>query len=241
MSTYRQLTYLVLDELKGQSDDFTYTEDHIIFLLDKYRAFLLKQRYSDIKKQMPESNYQTLCLDLIQVPAISGDTCEGGMYLRSKDKIPNLMQLGSPRVTSTDYYQGDFNYISRDRMRYVGNNKFLKNMIYTSIAPDQYLYFKSQNTEFLNLEKAKMTGIFQDASEAALLACENTENCDVIDSSFPLEEALISPLIELVVKELLGASYRPEDSNNNSNDDLANLVNFIRRNTKSSLQKQIED
>ena len=145
--------------------------------------------------------------------------------------------MGSPRVTSSDYYQGDFNYVSRDRMRYVGNNKFLKNMIYTSIAPDQYLYFKSQNTEFLNLEKAKMTGIFQDASEAALLACENTENCDVIDSPFPLEEALISPLIELVVKELLGASYRPEDSNNNSNDDLANLVNFIRRNTKSALQK----
>ena len=137
MSTYRQLTYLVLDELKGQSDDFTYTEDHIIFLLDKYRAFLLKQRYSDIKKQMPESNYQTLCLDLIQVPAISGDTCEGGMYLRSKDKIPNLMQLGSPRVTSTDYYQGDFNYVSRDRMRYVGDTKFFKNMIYNSIANDQ--------------------------------------------------------------------------------------------------------
>ena len=241
MSTYRQLTYLVLDELKGQSDDFTYTEDHIIFLLDKYRAFLLKQRYSDIKKQMPESNYQTLCLDLIQVPAISGDTCEGGMYLRSKDKIPNLMQLGSPRVTSTDYYQGDFNYISRDRMRYVGNNKFLKNMIYTSISPDQYLYFKSQNSEFLNLEKVQMTGIFQDASEAAQLSCGTDVPCDVLDSIFPLEEALISPLIELITKELLGASYRPEDSNNNDSDDLSNLVSFIRRNTKSALQKQIED
>lgn len=241
MSTYRQLTYLVLDELKGQSDDFTYTEDHIIFLLDKYRAFLLKQRYSDIKKQMPESNYQTLCLDLIQVPAISGDPCEGGTYLRSKDKIPNLMQLGSPRVTSTDYYQGDFNYVSRDRMRYVGNNRFLKNMIYTSISPDQHLYFKSQNSEFLNLEKVQMTGIFQDASEAAQLSCGTDVPCDVLDSTFPLEEALISPLIELITKELLGASYRPEDSNNNANDDLSNLVSFIRRNTKSALQKQIED
>ena len=35
MSTYRELVYLVLDELKGTSDDFTYTEDHIIFLLNK--------------------------------------------------------------------------------------------------------------------------------------------------------------------------------------------------------------
>ena len=72
MSTYRELVYMVLDELKGISDDFTYTEDHIIFLLNKYRAFILKQRYSDVKKFIPESNYQTICLDLIQVPAISG-------------------------------------------------------------------------------------------------------------------------------------------------------------------------
>jgi hypothetical protein len=42
MTTYRELVYMVLDELKAKSDDFYYTEDHIIFLLDKYRAFLLK-------------------------------------------------------------------------------------------------------------------------------------------------------------------------------------------------------
>ena len=93
MSTYRQLTYLILDEAKGMSDDFTYTEDHLIFLIDKYRAFLLKQRYSDIKKQIPESNYQTICLDLIQVPAISGEPCEGGVYLRSEKEVPFLMLL----------------------------------------------------------------------------------------------------------------------------------------------------
>ena len=240
MSTYRQLTYLIFDEVKGQSDDFTYTEDHIIFLLDKYRSFILKQRYSDIKKQIPESNYQTLCLDLIQVPAISGEVCEGGTYLRSKDKIPYLMQIGSPIVTSQDYYQGDFNYVSRERMRYVGNNKFLKNQIYTSIAPDSYLYFKSGNPQFLHLEKVKMTGIFQDASEAAVLSCDSTENCEVIDATFPLEEALIPVVLEMVLKELLGAAYRPKDTENNASDDLSDLMSFIRRNSKSGLSKQIE-
>ena len=91
MSTYRQLTYLVLDEAKGLSDDFTYTEDHIIFLLDTYRSFLLKQRYSDVKKVIPDSNYQNICLNLIEVPAISGEPCEVGTYLRSKQEIPFLM------------------------------------------------------------------------------------------------------------------------------------------------------
>lgn len=223
MSTYRQLIYLILDEAKGMSDDFTYTEDHLIFLIDKYRAFLLKQRYSDIKKQIPESNYQTICLDLIQVPAISGEPCEGGVYLRSEKEVPFLMQIGTPRVTSLDYFQGEFNYVSRDRMRYVGNNKYLKNIIYTSIGPDKHLYFKSGNPEFIYLEKAKMTGIFQDASVAAQLSCDEEKDCDLIDSIVPLEEALISPLIELLLRELLGAAYRPKDNNNNANDDLSNI------------------
>ena len=81
MSKYRELVYMVLDELKLSSDDSYFTEDHIIFLLGKYRTLLLKQRYSDIKKPIPESNYQTICLNLVRVPAISGEPCEGGLYL----------------------------------------------------------------------------------------------------------------------------------------------------------------
>ena len=144
---------MALDELKLSSDDAQFTEDHVMFLLNKYRTFLLKQRYSDIKKQIPESNYQTICLDLIQVPAISGDACEGGTYLRSKEKIPFLMKIGIPRVYPLEYYQGEITYVSRDRMRYVGYNKFLQNIIYCSIGPDNYLYFKSSNPQYLYLEK----------------------------------------------------------------------------------------
>jgi hypothetical protein len=52
-----------------------------------------------------------------------------------------------------DFFQGNFNYISRDRMRFVGHNKYLKNEIYTTIAPDSHLYFKSSGVNFLHLEK----------------------------------------------------------------------------------------
>ena len=44
----------------------------------------------------------------------------------------------------------------------------------------------------------------------------------------------------MVVKELLGASYRPKDSINNSNDDLSDIVAWVRRNMKTPVQKQIE-
>ena len=225
MSTYRELVYLCLDELKLYSDDAVFTEDHIIFLLNKYRAFILKQRYSDIKKQIPESNYQTICLDLIQVPAISGEPCEGGTYLRSKDKIPFLMKLGNPSIYPVDYYQGDITIVSRDRMRYIGYNKYLKNIIYASIAPDNYIYFKSSNPQYLYLEKVKMTGMFEDPQKAFELQCEGEESsCDILDATFPIEEALIPPMIELVVKELLGAEYRPEDKKNDATDNLSEVT-----------------
>lgn len=223
MSTYRELVYLILDELKGTSDDFTYTEEHVMFLLSTYRAFLLKQRYSDVKKQMPESNYQTICLDLIEVPAICGEPCEGGNYLRSVDRIPFTMQIGAPRVYPIDYYQGDIAFVSRDRMRYVGYNRYLQNIIYCSIAPDGYLYFKSQNPQFLYLEKVKFSAIFQNALEASQLQCPDENGnkiCDILDMEFPIEEALVAPLVELIVKELGNAVNNPDDEENNAKDDL---------------------
>ena len=227
MSTYKELVYMCLDELKLYSDDALYTEEHIMFLLGKYRTFLIKQRYSDVKKQIPESNYQTICLDLIKVPAISGEPCEGGSYLRSKEKIPFLMKIGNPRVYPIDYYQGEITYVSRDRMRYVGYNKYLQNIIYSSLGPDNYLYFKSFNPQFLYLEKVRMTGIFEDTLAASELQCPDENGdivCDILDREFPIENALIPPLIQLVVEELTKAEYKPEDKENNSDDDLSEVT-----------------
>lgn len=234
---------MCLDQVKVSSDDSYFTEDHVIFLLSKLRSFLLKQRYStDIKKVIAESNYQTICLDLIKVPAINGEPCTGGEYLRSKEKIPVTIRIGNPRVYPIDFYQGDIAFVSRDRMRYVGYNKWLKNIIYCSIRPDNYLYFKSVNPQFLYLEKVKFTAIFEDTEQVSGLTCEgDTETpCDILDRTFPIEEALVPNLIELAVNTLKQAIYNPEDPSNNANDDLSDMVSWIRRNMKSNIQKQIE-
>lgn len=220
--TYRELVYLCLDELKGLSDDFDFTEDHIIFLIDKYRAFLLKQRYSDIKKLIPEDNYQTICVELEHYSP--GDECLDTKYLRSVSTVPTLMPIGNTRIYN-DYYNGEITYISRDRMRYIGYNKFVQNIIYGSIGPDCHLYLKSYNPQFLYLEKVRMTGIFQDSIQAAKLRCKDTQSsfCDVLDSDFPIEAPLVPPLTELLMKELVPSVYRPDDKNNNAKDDLSDI------------------
>ena len=229
---------MVLDEIKSTSDDSFFTEEHVLFLIGKYRAFLLKQRYADIKKPIPDSNYQTVCLNLSQVSAIPDEPCLG-TYLKSEEEIPFTIKIGNPIVYPIDYYQGThINYVSKDKMRYVGTNKYLHNIIYASLGPDYHLYLTSSNHQFKYLKKLNISAVFEDFDSVELSNEEANE--DVLDMVFPIREHLVPPLIELVVKELVGAAYRPADTNNNASDDLSDIVAWVRRNMKNSIQKQIE-
>lgn len=225
-----ELVYLCLDELKILSDDSIYNEEHLIFLLKKYRSFLIKKEQDKERGSQDvasEFEYQQICLDLEKVPAIDGDPCTGGYYLRTTQKLPKILEGTLPRVYPLDFYQGiNISYVSRDRMRYVGTNPYLQNIIYTSIGPDLRLYLNSSNPQFLYLKKLRMSAIFEDIEEAAGLLCDNdgeSQSCDVLDMEFPIRDYLVPPLIELVIKELSGSKYLPRDSRNNADDDLSKV------------------
>lgn len=221
MSTYGEIVYMVLDEVKGMSDDFTYNEEHILYLIDTTRAFLLKQKYSDVKKQIPYANYQTIYTEVAESALTDDVLYSKAKYLKTNNKIPEIIPLATPRIFTSDYYQGEITYISRDRMRYVGYNKYLKNIIYCSIHPDKYLYFKSFNENMLKVKSINFTAVFQSSLEALKLYKDKKE---ILDTEFPMEESLIQPLIEIVIKELTSAVYKPEDTSNNAKDDLEGLA-----------------
>lgn len=226
MAKYKEIVSMVLDELKVTSDDSIYTEEHIVFLAGRYRTFLLKQRYySDLKKQIPESNYQTLCLSLEQVEAIEGLPCEGGYYLRTTKPVPDLMPFGITRIyPSGSYYKGNIEFVTKDRFKFTGHNKWLQNIIYATLDPDGRIYLTSQNPQFMYLQQATLTGIFEDAEKASELECDkdgNTRECDILDRDFPIEDALVAPLIELITHELSPSVAAPEDKENNANDNLS--------------------
>ena len=248
MSTYRELVYMCLDELKMISDDSHFQEEHVVFLLDKYRSLILKQKYEKEKKEMPESNYQTICLDLERIPAYEdGDICGGRGYLRSKQKIPTLMYMTQPKVGTTDYFSGNIEYTNRDRFKYVGTNKYLQNFIYSTIGPNDKLYMKSSNPQAYYLDKVTLTGIFEDSSKAAELACEkdgdenDASSCDALDKTFPLEESLIPSLIQVVVRDLSAANYNAEDDANNANDELGGLARYLAQRLKRRSSDYNED
>lgn len=228
----KELVYMVLDELKGFSDDFTYTEEHIMFLCKKYRALLIKKEHDKEKtfSDMPsEFEYQQICLDLEKVPAIDGTPCTGGYYLRTVQSIPKIVDDSQSRVYPIDFLQGvNISFISKDRMRYVGSNPYLSNIIYVCLGPDFHLYLNSENPQFSYLKKIRLNAIFEDFEDAASLLCDDSgasTSCDALDMEFPIREYLVPMLIELVVKELSGYKYQPSDTKNDAKDDMPEKVN----------------
>lgn len=223
----REIIYMVLDLAKAStSDDSFFTEDHVLFLLKKYRSFLIRkeQERKIITDEALEFESQQICLDLEKVPAIDGSPCTGGYYLRTIQQIPKILEGNKPRVYPQDYFQGiNISYISRDRMRYVGTNKYLRNILYVALGPDLHLYLNSSNPQFMYLKKLRLTAIFDDFDEAAKLLCDDDAEptpCDALDETFPIRDSLVPTLIELVLKELVGAEYKPTDEKNNASDDL---------------------
>lgn len=214
----KELIYMVMDELKVVSDDAFFTESHILFLASKYRAMLLKQRYSDIRRRVPESDYQEICLDLEKYE--EDIPCRDSLFVRSVDRIPDLLGIGNNTVYLVNFmYNYNIAFISRERMRFVGYNKYLANTIYCSIGPDRHLYFKSMNPQFKYLKKATFVGVFEDVEEASEYLCNGEgDPCDIMEREFPLEEGLVNVLIQMVVKELSMSQYRYEDSINNAKD-----------------------
>lgn len=227
----KEIVYMVLDLAKAAtSDDSFWTEDHVIFLLKKYRSFLIKKEQEKQKATTDiasEFEYQQICLDLEKVPAIDGEPCTGGYYLRTTKKIPKILEDNQPRVYPVDFYQGiNISYIPRDRMRYVGINKFLQNIIYVSLGPDLHLYLNSSNPQFLYLKKLRMSAVFEDFDEMSSYLCNDDGDsmaCDVMDEEFPIREYLVPTLMELVVKELTSAKYQPVDEHNNAADDMSKV------------------
>lgn len=224
-----EIVYSILDLAKAApSDDSFWTEEHVIFLCKKYRAFLIKKEQEKLKGMQDtasEFEQQQICLDLEKVPAIDGSACSGGYYLRSTKPIPKVLKGYLPRIYPIDFYQGtNITLVSRDRMRYVGTNPYLKNITYASIGPDLHLYLNSSNPQFLYLKKLRMTALFEDFDAVADLLCDSegeSTSCDILDMEFPIREHLVAPLIELVVKQLSGSVYRPVDKTNDAKDNLA--------------------
>lgn len=197
--TYRELVYMCLDEIKLASDDSYITEDHILFLISKYRAFLLRQKYEKTNMPVARSNYQ-----LVEA--------------RDGDEVPAIMAIAKPIVTITDDEDNVtmISFVSPHRYLFVGNNKILKAISYCTVDEDNCFRCKKGK------DYAAIHAVFEDILEPSKRFAESG-GTDILDLVCPIETDLVSGVQELVVKDALGIAYRPKDIINNANDDLSSL------------------
>lgn len=232
---------MIMDFLKLSSDDSYYTPDHIIFMLNNYRAYVLTSKYE--KGGTPaDANYQTININFEEVDRIEGFSCFG-KYLKSKEELPESLDVGHPLFAGSDLFNGDISIVSPQRFKYVGFNKWMKNITYATFEAD-HVYMKSCNPTLYYLEKGIYRDIFNNPLEAAKLS-ENAvmgsdgELCNEMDVIFPLEDNLLPLVMQYVVKDISGGTYRPKDSENNAQDDLSEIAQFIRTYAKTPYRNQI--
>lgn len=226
---------MILDRIKGSSDDFEYTEEHILFLMGKYRSFFLKQQYKAGIELINQSNYQTICLDLEKN---NKGICED-IELISTKEIPSILSITSP-IIYPSYDNINIVYVNKDRYRFVGHNKYMTNIIYACKGFDNKLHIKSNNPQFLYLTSVKMYGLFDDFEKAFEMSCDENKQCDIMDSEFPFENDLVPQMCDTIYNTLTNSVYKPSDTINDGSDSLATLANFLRNNMKSDLQKAID-
>ena len=227
MQTYRECVYMVFDELKLDSDDSRIEVEHIIFLLNKYRAILTKQRYGGTKRDVPLEYYQIWELGQLDLPTNNTDVRRTFSFEKPVPPILNLH--GVLLETSISYYTApleenyttgyvenniDVNFINPDRFKYLGYNKWLSSQPYATIGYDHKLYISS-TADFLNGKSFRIQGVFENPTDFQ----DTTDG--KLDMYFPVEQALVQPIIDLIVKELGNILYLPKDGENNSSDDLS--------------------
>ena len=243
MQTYRECVYMVFDELKLDSDDSRIEVEHIIFLLNKYRAILANQRYGGTKRDVPLEYYQIWDLGYLDLPVNNTDVRRTFSFNKPVPSILNLHGIlletsisyntapieeeciidGTPVFIynqSSDFVENniDVNFINPDRFKYLGYNKWLTSQPYATIGYDHKLYISS-TADFLNGKRFRIQGIFENPTDFQ----ESTDG--KLDMYFPVEQALVQPIIDLIVKELGNVLYLPKDGENNYSDDISIPMN----------------
>jgi hypothetical protein len=227
MTTYREAIYMCLDLLKGTSDDFSYTEDHIAYLLDKFRALLLKQAYgTDPKKHIPYTNYQTI--EVTFTPKEVKD------IIKSDNQVPNMLQLGIPRIITPDnyYYDYKFEFTSRERLPFTGNNRFTSMINYCALDEDNYVLYKTKPNQWVMAEDAiqltpdrfSIVGIFENPKDLY---------DDYMDEIIPIEETLVTTLVGMVFDSLVKVVTLPSDTINNGTDENASMPTTMQKGKNS--------
>lgn len=233
--TLREIIYDVVEHLNAYSDDTNIADEHIAFIVKNKRNLLLKQYMSNLRKEIPQEAIQTICMSL----EIDQNCFEDINVLKSTAKIPaTLDNTGRSNIIKAyggTRFQKNINIIDYSRIPLVAAEQYNETQLFVAVDPRSYLVVYNSAESHLLLEQLELEGVFESPEEAYALTCEsniicdesttsrgNPDDCipcDFYDVQYPIESALVDPLVMQIVQELLIKYKVPLDELNNTEDD----------------------
>ena len=221
-TTLRKMIYDIKERLNVYSDDNTFSDEHIAFMIIQKRAKLLKYYISNLRKEISFDAKQEICLNLEL-----NDCIDGIDILKSKEKLPaiietsgrNLLQsISLPSIASKW-----INVIGYERLPYLNGGRFNGKQLYVSVSPERHVLVYSLAGNHLLLENIKAHILAEDPEEADKLACNDSgEECDFYDKPFPNEASLNDQIKNEIVQEITMKYRIPSDLTNDATDNTSN-------------------
>jgi len=221
MATLKQLVYDLQESIHTYTTDSNYSLEYLAYQVIAARALLLQQKFSQrsfiISQKLRQHFYADLEL------AEENEFFQGvGTILRTKDPIQYPLEpfnfKSNIRITSGSYTDISFSLVTPDRFPYVGNSKWIQNIIYVTIGSDWRMYFTSSNPAVKLLENVKISFVAENPEEAYPASIQYDASVDYWDMEFHLENDMIIPITDLITKKLVQSLTIPEDKVNDSND-----------------------
>lgn len=221
-TTLRQMIYDVKERLNVYSDDTTFSDEHIAFMIKQKRAKLLKYYISNLRKEVSFDAKQEICLNLEYV-----DCKEGIDMLQSKESLPGIIETTGrnliQNISLPSLASKWINVIGYERIPYLNGGRFNGKQIYITVGPNRKVLVYSLAGNHLLLEQIKAFILAEDPEEADALSCnDNGEVCDFYDKPYPNEASLNDQIKNEIVQELTLKYRIPVDLSNDVNDNTAN-------------------
>lgn len=231
MATLNEIVYDLWEIARPRiSDDDNFDKRQFEFWVKNTRARFLRNELNK-NRTIDDDVIQDLgCLELELADA--ADCCEitdGCKLLRTKDKIPNLIELHNrtaiTRVAPINKIDIPFSFISYERAIWAGNGKYSANQIYAFLLNDR-IYLKVKDSSMAKyITHINVRGVFEDPKEVAKFThCSNSGEegapCYTDDSEYPIKAWMIGAMKAEIMQINLGMALQAvEDTTNNAKAD----------------------
>lgn len=219
MATGYELIYDIKERLGLNSDDARFSNEYIMFQIEKARTALIKRNFSRRYREIPNSLKQHIQLDLEIVN--DNEFGDEDSILQTVDVLPVMIESSTmtlaTQIDGGSYTDLKFIQIPIERFPYAGEDFFFPTIIYCTVDYDYRLKFKSLFNKYKLLSKVRVQSIFMHPEEAWKHHPDYDPSVDYWNLEYPMDSETLFEVSNVVVQQL--APSLPEDKINNGDDD----------------------